>query len=109
MPANSPRPDRRLATVLAAALAAFAGSLGAAHAEDPAKGKEKCFGVAKAGENGCQTISGSHTCGSSSKTDYRGEDWKWVSSGTCLQMGGKLQPFEGFGKQAEAKSEPKKP
>ncbi|MBL8642987.1 MAG: DUF2282 domain-containing protein [Rhodospirillaceae bacterium] len=76
-------------------------------------GKEKCYGVAKAGENGCQALSGSHTCGGCSSADYRGEDWKWVPTGTCVSMGGQLQAFEGVNKvaatAAAATPVPKKP
>jgi uncharacterized membrane protein len=72
-----------------------------------AKGKEKCYGVAKAGENGCQATSGSHTCGGCSSVDYHGENWMWVPAGRCLNLGGQLLPFDGFGKQAAAPSGPK--
>jgi len=100
--------DHIVATVLTTALVAAAA---VARAEDPeakaVKGKEKCYGVAKAGENGCQSHSGSHTCGGCSAADYRGEDWKWVPSGTCVTMGGQLQPFDGFGKMASMTPVPK--
>jgi uncharacterized membrane protein len=71
------------------------------------KGKEKCFGVAKAGENGCQSMSGAHTCGGCSLVDYSGENWKWVPMGTCMKMGGQLQSFDGFGKLAAMTPTPK--
>lgn len=100
------RTEPYLVTALTAALTVFAVSV---HAEEPFKGKEKCYGVAKAGENGCQAVSGSHTCGGCSSIDFRGEDWKWVPAGTCLSMGGQLKPFEGLGKQADITPIPKKP
>jgi uncharacterized membrane protein len=120
MPA--PKQHHRLvATALqAAVIAAVSGGLQAAQAQTgptpqpkAIKGKEKCYGVAKAGENGCQAVSGSHTCGGCSSADYRGEDWKWVPSGTCLSMGGQLQAFDGYGALGTATSTatpiPKKP
>jgi len=92
------RPEILAGFVLAAALAA-APAVGQEQAKS-AKGKEKCFGVAKAGENGCQSQNGVHTCGGCSKVDYSGANWKWVPMGTCITMGGKLQAFDGFGQVA---------
>lgn len=65
-----------------------------AAAADP-KGKEKCYGVAKAGENGCAAANGSHACGGLSKINYSGQEWKLVPAGTCEKMGGKLEAFTG--------------
>jgi uncharacterized membrane protein len=58
------------------------------------KGKEQCYGVAKAGENGCASANGAHTCGGMAKVDNSGQEWKLVAAGTCLQMGGKLEAFD---------------
>ncbi len=100
-----------LNVVLAAAgFAAVALSVPAAQAADKAKavkGKEKCYGVSKAGENGCQSLSGAHTCGGCSTVDYSGENWKWVPMGTCMKMGGQLQAFEGLSKLANMTPQPK--
>jgi len=63
-------------------------------------GKEQCYGVAKAGENGC--AAGDHTCGGLSTVDNSGQEWMLVEAGTCLQMGGKLEAFN----DAPAASEP---
>lgn len=105
--------DTLLTAVLAAAsVASVMMSVPAVYAQDDAKaakGKEKCYGVAKAGENGCQSQSGSHTCGGCSTVDYSGENWKWIPMGTCLKMGGQLQPFEGLGKLAAQTPQPNKP
>jgi len=108
----SPPPIRRdvvVRLVLAAASAACL-AMTSAHAQDQskaAKGKEKCCGVAKAGENGCQSSSVAHTCGGCSLVDYSGENWKWVPMGTCTQMGGQMQSFDGFGKLASMTPQPK--
>jgi uncharacterized membrane protein len=59
-----------------------------------AKGKEQCYGVAKAGENGCAAANGSHTCGGLSTIDNSGQEWMLVDADSCLKMGGKLEPFE---------------
>ena len=58
-----------------------------AHAADP-KGMEKCFGIAKAGQNDCSNAV--HGCNGQSRVDYGPEDFKYVPKGTCLKMGGKL-------------------
>ena len=88
-----------VAVVGAAVVAgAVAISLTRPPAEDAAaKGQEKCFGVAKAGENGCASANGSHTCGGLAKVDFDGQEWTLVDAGTCAQMGGKLEAFEGTG------------
>jgi len=52
------------------------------------KGKEKCFGVAKAGENSCANLSGSHSCAGQSTQDKSVEEWKLVAKGTCAKLGG---------------------
>ena len=79
---------------LAAMVAGAALAAAPATAADP-KGKEKCYGVAKAGENGCAAANGSHSCGGLSKISYSGQEWKLVPAGSCEKMGGKLEPFEG--------------
>jgi uncharacterized membrane protein len=62
---------------------------GAALAQDkgaPAKGEmEKCYGVAKAGQNDCQAGPGT-TCAGTSKVDYQGNAWKFVPKGTCTTI-----------------------
>ena len=66
------------------ALAALA--TGAAIAQDKGaaiKGeKEKCYGVAKTGQNDCAAGPGT-TCAGTSKADYQGNAWKYVAKGTC--------------------------
>jgi len=64
------------------------GAAGNAAAEDKA-GKEKCFGIAKAGQNDCANLSGSHSCAGQAKTDSDAGEWKFVKAGTCNAMGGK--------------------
>ena len=71
-----------LASVLALGL------LDAASAADVA-GKEKCFGIVKAGQNDCANLSGTHSCAGQSKTDMGIDEWKYVAKGTCQKMGGK--------------------
>ncbi|MEJ0100882.1 MAG: DUF2282 domain-containing protein [Pseudomonadota bacterium] len=51
---------------------------------DPAK-QEKCYGVALAGKNDCKAGAGT-TCAGTSKKDYQGNSWKYVTKGTCTTM-----------------------
>ncbi|RCS57376.1 DUF2282 domain-containing protein [Parvibium lacunae] len=53
--------------------------------------KEKCYGVAKAGENDCASANGSHSCAGQAKKDMDPNEWKYVAKGTCEKMGGKLK------------------
>ena len=84
--------------------AAVAGALGlaASPAFAAEEGKEKCYGVAKAGENDCASAAGTHACSGHSTTDYDGQDWKYAAKGTCEEMGGKLEAFKGMGKPAKS-------
>lgn len=61
---------------------------GTAHAAD----KEKCFGIAKAGQNDCASVVGSHSCAGQATKDMDPKEWKYVASGSCEKMGGKLKP-----------------
>ncbi|MEO5677299.1 MAG: DUF2282 domain-containing protein [Usitatibacter sp.] len=61
----------------------------AASAQDSKGDKEKCYGVAKAGQNDCGTAT--HTCAGKAKKDNAPEEWKYVAKGTCEKAGGKKQ------------------
>jgi uncharacterized membrane protein len=73
-----------------------------AHAADP-KGKEKCYGIAKAGENGCAASNGVHSCSGLSRVNYSGQEWKLVGAGTCEKLGGKREAFSEAPKPAETR------
>ena len=64
-----------VASAVAAALSAQTTSASAA-------GKEKCYGIALAGENGCSAGPGT-SCAGTSTVDYQGNAWTLVSGGTC--------------------------
>lgn len=70
------------------ALGAVAGS---AIAAEPA-GKEKCYGISKAGQNDCANGTGTHACSGQSKADNDPQDWKYVATGSCTKLGGKMAP-----------------
>ena len=65
--------------------------LGLVAAPAMAQEKEKCFGIAKAGQNDCASISGSHSCAGQSKVDMDKGEWKYVAKGTCKDMKGLSQ------------------
>jgi uncharacterized membrane protein len=52
------------------------------------KEKEKCFGIAKAGQNDCANLSGTHSCAGQNKVDNDPAEWKYVAKGTCKDMKG---------------------
>lgn len=74
-----------LASVCAAATAVAneKQEMGAAKGE-----QEKCYGVAKAGQNDCGTAT--HGCAGQAKADNDEKEWKFVAKGTCEKLGGKL-------------------
>ncbi len=67
-----------LASVMAAGLVAPAA----------AQSKEKCYGIAKAGQNDCANLSGTHSCAGQSKMDNAPDEWKYVAKGTCKDLKG---------------------
>ena len=73
-----------------AGLIALGAAGGVANAADPA-GKEKCFGVSKAGQNDCANVTGTHACSGQSKKDNDPTDWKYVATGTCTKLGGSMK------------------
>ncbi|MES2951081.1 MAG: DUF2282 domain-containing protein [Pseudomonadota bacterium] len=74
-----------------AATAAAVMSLSLVAMPAAAQDKEKCFGVAKAGQNDCASISGSHSCAGQSKVDMDKGEWKYVAKGSCKEMKGLSQ------------------
>ena len=73
-----------LASVLALGLVQTAG----AHDGAVKKDKEKCYGIAKAGENNCSNLSGTHSCAGEASQDNAPAEWKLVAKGTCAKLGG---------------------
>lgn len=78
--------QRTMITAAAASLMSLAMLSSPAMAQNAAK--EKCFGIAKAGQNDCANLSGSHSCAGQSKVDNDKGEWKYVAAGTCKTMGG---------------------
>jgi uncharacterized membrane protein len=81
---------------LALAAAAFAAALaapaiaGAGPTPVPQYPVEKCYGVAVAGKNDCQTVT--HACAGEAKQDRDKASWIYVPAGTCTKIeGGSLK------------------
>lgn len=84
-----------LSIASASALIALAAAASPASAADKAgANSEKCYGIALAGKNDCKAGVGT-TCAGSSTVNYSGKHFKEVRPGTCLSLGGTLQPHEG--------------
>ena len=71
-----------------AATAAAVMSMSMISAPVAAQEREKCYGIAKAGQNDCANISGSHSCAGQSKVDMDKSEWKYVAKGTCKTLKG---------------------
>ncbi len=77
--------QRAMIAAAAASLMSLTFIAAPAHA---ANEKEKCFGIAKAGQNDCSSMSGVHSCAGQSKVDMDKGEWKYVAKGTCKEMNG---------------------
>jgi len=81
-----------VASAVAAALAIplAAGAQGGP-APKPKFESEKCYGIARAGRNDCQTTNSS--CAGTAKRDGQGDAWVYVPKGSCDKVvNGSLQP-----------------
>lgn len=81
-----------LASVLALGLAG--------QAAGQAKEKEKCYGIAKAGQNDCANLTDTHSCAGQSKADNDPSEWRYVAKGTCKSLKGMTET------EAKAKVKP---
>lgn len=70
---------------IAVALSSFAAGAIAAETPTAAGAMEKCYGVAKAGQNDCKAGAGT-TCAGTAKKDYQADAWKNVPAGTCTSI-----------------------
>jgi len=75
----------KTAKTLAVVGAVAAAMTAAATTHASAQAKEKCYGVALAGQNDCAAGAGT-TCAGTSTMDYQGNSWKLVDQGTCTEI-----------------------
>ena len=82
------KPTLTIAAALSAAL------LLATQAQAQGPTTEKCYGIAKAGKNDCQTATSS--CAGTSKKDHEASAWLAVPKGICEKIsGGALSAAKG--------------
>ena len=85
--------DSRSATLAIAAFAAVVAApvmAGAGPSPLPQFTYEKCYGIAAAAKNDCQTAT--HSCAGESKTARDTSSWIYVPAGTCSKIeGGSLK------------------
>ena len=88
--------SKLIQSAIAGILALSTTSAAQAQSASPDAAREKCYGIAKAGQNDCGTAR--HTCAGKATKDNAPDDWKYVPKGTCEKLGGKLAPGAGKGK-----------
>jgi uncharacterized membrane protein len=79
------KPSAFIAAAVAAA-ASLQSPASAGPAPAPPYKAEKCFGVAAAGQNDCQTAT--HSCAGEAKAAATRDSWIYVPAGTCLKING---------------------
>jgi uncharacterized membrane protein len=79
--------NKRHALIATALATVCVAGIGSAQAADN-NGKEKCFGISKAGQNDCASVMGTHSCAGQAKKDMDPTEWKYVAKGTCDKSGG---------------------
>lgn len=77
-----------LTATLAIASASVASVANAEHHEANPEGKEKCYGVAKAGKNDCASKDGSHSCAGLAQHDSDANEWVLLPTGACEKLAG---------------------
>jgi uncharacterized membrane protein len=79
-----------LSTAVAGVLALASAQAALAHDPPALAERDKCYGIAKAGQNDCGTAR--HTCAGKATKDGAPDDWKYVPQGTCAKAGGRPSP-----------------
>lgn len=73
--------------------AGLVGATSPAEAKPKWDGHEKCYGVAKKGQNDCGTSQ--HACGGKAEKDNDSTEWIYLPKGTCEKIaGGSLESSE---------------
>ncbi|MFM2118615.1 MAG: hypothetical protein RL722_83 [Pseudomonadota bacterium] len=80
--------DHRQLVASALATALALGLAPQAQAHKGAANTEKCYGVAKAGQNDCSDLGGLHTCAGEAGTDLDPGEWMYVPKGSCKDLRG---------------------
>lgn len=91
-----------VATALAGAVALA--SLAAPASAGTIEGMTACYGIADAGQNSCASASGGHSCAGQATEAFSGQEFRVVKDGTCEELGGQLQAFNGINEEAKEKA-----
>lgn len=75
------------------------------HPERPTYKYEKCYGIAKAGQNDC--FSGSNACGGTSTVDGQKDGWIYVPEGTCRKIVGGVLDKKASNEERKKEKKPK--
>lgn len=82
--------------VAGAVALAIGGALAPQANAEGMEGKEKCYGVVKAGHNDCGDADKTHSCMGQATVDGGGGEWVAVPKGLCDRLvGGSTTPYEG--------------
>ena len=79
------------ATTLLATLLLSTATSASSHMAGDLPGKEKCYGIAKAGQNACANLSATHDCAGQATIDNDKSEWMYVAKGTCKKLKGLSQ------------------
>ena len=91
-------------TIITAAITSlFALGIATSSPSASAADEEKCWGVAKAGQNACNSNKSKHSCAGHSKIDNDPSDYLPLPVGSCLKIGGMLEPAVDKNSPAEKK------
>lgn len=75
-----------LNTLLAGAVALTMAGAMSSDAFAAKEGKEKCYGVAKAGHNDCGNLAKTHSCAGQATVDNDPGEWVYVPEGLCAKL-----------------------
>ena len=67
--------------------------------------REKCYGIAKAGDNDCKAGEGT-SCAGTALLDYQGNAWQYTETGDCEAIGGSLPPAKSQAVQGPPRQKP---
>lgn len=85
---------KTLNTLLAGAVALTALGALSGTANAIPDGAEKCYGVVKAGHNGCGSADKAHSCAGQATVDGSGVEWISLDKGVCEKLvGGSTTPI----------------
>lgn len=84
----------RSRTLLINAIAAIATLTAVSASPRALADDEKCFGIAKAGQNACNSNPNQHSCATRSKANNDPSDFVLTPKATCTKLGGKLESID---------------